>query len=71
MVQDIHQEMAECSSAGAHLKNKDVHRLMSLCIFFSEANMLPSPFFRLFDAEEFKDYEYYTDLRKFYSNGYA
>ena len=32
------------AAPGAHLKNKDVHRLMSLCIFLSEANMAPSPF---------------------------
>ena len=31
----------------------------------------PESILRLFDAEEFKDYEYYADLRKFYSNGYA
>ena len=58
------------AAPGAYLKTKDVHRLMSLCIYLSEANMAPSPFCGLFDAEEFKDYEYYADLRKFYSIGY-
>ena len=59
------------AAPGAHLKNKDVHRLMSLCIYLSEANMTPSPFCGLFNAGEFKDYEYYADLRRFYGYGYT
>ena len=59
------------AAPGAHLTEKDVHNLMSLCIFHSHAHMAPSPFCGLFNAEEFKGYEYHADLSKFYSNGYA
>ncbi|KAI0302216.1 phosphoglycerate mutase-like protein [Russula brevipes] len=56
---------------GAHLANKDVHNLMSLCVFHSQVTMSPSPFCGLFDMKEFIDYEYHADLEKFYSNGYG
>jgi hypothetical protein len=59
------------AAPGAHLSNKDVHNLMSLCIFHSQVKMAPSPFCGLFEAEEFKGYEYHADLGKFYSNGYS
>ena len=65
------RERLNAAAPGAYLNDKDVRRLMSLCIFLSEANMSPSPFCGLFDAEEFEDYEYHADLRKFYSYGYA
>jgi hypothetical protein len=65
------RERLNAAAPGAHLKNKDVRRLMSLCIYLSEADMAPSPFCGLFDAEEFKNFEYYADLRRFYSYGYA
>jgi hypothetical protein len=56
---------------GADLTNKDVHNLMSLCVFHSQVTMSPSPFCSLFDMKEFIDYEYHADLDKFYSNGYV
>jgi hypothetical protein len=59
------------AAPGARLRKKDVHNLMSLCIFLSQVDMAPSPFCGLFDAEEFNGYEYYADLSKFYSNGYV
>jgi hypothetical protein len=59
------------AAPGAHLKNKDVHHLMSLCPFHSQFKVAPSPFCALFEAEEFKGYEYHADVDKFYANGYA
>ena len=65
------RERLNTAAPGAYLKTKDVRRLMSLCIYLSEADMAPSPICGLFNAEEFEDYEYYADLRRFYSYGYA
>ncbi|KAH9966843.1 histidine phosphatase superfamily [Russula dissimulans] len=59
------------AAPGAHLNNKDVHNLMSLCAFHSQVKMAPSPFCGLFSEDEFKGYEYHGDLGKFYSNGYG
>ena len=59
------------AAPGAHLKSKDVHHLMSLCPFHSQFKMAPSPFCGLFEAGEFKGYEYHADVDKFYANGYG
>jgi len=63
-------ERLNSAAPGAHLKNKDVHNLMSLCPFHSQVTMAPSPFCGLFSEDEFSEgYEYHADLSKFYSNG--
>jgi len=59
------------AAPGAHLNNKDVHNLMSLCVFHSQVTMSRSPFCALFNMKEFIEYEYHADLDKFYSNGYG
>ncbi|KAH9981123.1 acid phosphatase [Lactifluus volemus] len=59
------------AAPGAKLHDKDTHKLMSLCAFHSQITMEPSPFCGLFTAEEFKGYEYYADVNKFYHTGYG
>jgi hypothetical protein len=57
------------AAPGAKLANKDIYHLMSLCAFHSQAIMAPSPFCGLFTTEEFRGFEYFGDVDKFYDNG--
>ncbi|KAI0306401.1 acid phosphatase [Multifurca ochricompacta] len=59
------------AAPGADLTDEDTHNLMSLCAFHSQVTMAPSPFCGLFTWEDFKGYEYFGDLDKFYGNGYG
>lgn len=57
------------AAPGAKLKDKDTYNLMSLCAFHSQAIMAPSPFCWLFTLPEFRSFEYFGDVDKFYNNG--
>ncbi|KAH9050588.1 phytase [Lactarius hengduanensis] len=59
------------AAPGANLSNKDTYNLMSLCAFHSQATMTPSPFCGLFTSEEFRGFEYFGDVDKFYDNGHG
>ncbi|KAK7059648.1 histidine phosphatase superfamily [Favolaschia claudopus] len=66
---------------GADLANEDIHGLMMLCAFhtvasvtydYEEGDPLPfSPFCSLFTESEFKDFQYSSDIDKYYSTGYG
>lgn len=56
---------------GACLLADDVVSLMSLCAFESVALEKLSPWCQLFDEKEFAQYEYYSDLEKYYNRGYG
>ncbi len=57
------------AAPGANLTDEDTNNLMSLCAFHSQAIMAPSPFCGLFTSEEFRGFEYFGDVDKFYDNG--
>jgi len=57
------------AAPGAGLADEDTYNLMSLCAFHSQATMAPSPFCGLFAREEFRSFEYFGDVDKFYKNG--
>lgn len=54
---------------GAKLKKKDIVNLMTPCPFDTVAHEAPSPWCDLFTPKEWASYEYYGDLRDYYSNG--
>ncbi|CAE6454714.1 unnamed protein product [Rhizoctonia solani] len=57
---------------GANLVDKDTVNLMSLCGFDTAAkDGVPSPWCNVFKNDEWKSYEYYTDIEKFYSSSYG
>ncbi|KAI0063433.1 phosphoglycerate mutase-like protein [Artomyces pyxidatus] len=56
---------------GADLTHKDAHHLMTMCPFHTQVEQLASPFCALFTNHEFKAYEYFADVNKFYGNGYG
>ncbi|KAF8606065.1 phosphoglycerate mutase-like protein [Ceratobasidium sp. AG-I] len=57
---------------GANLTNDDIPNLMSLCGFDTAyRNGSASPWCYVFSKSEWKDYEYYHDLEKYYSNSYG
>lgn len=62
-------ERLNSAAPGAKLTHKDTYNLMSLCAFHSQATMAPSPFCGLFTSEEFRGFEYFGDVDKFYDNG--
>lgn len=57
------------SAPGAQLDASDIPSLMSLCAFETLAERSWSPFCDLFTSSEFDQYEYYSDLDKFYGTG--
>ncbi|KAI9446252.1 phytase [Lactarius indigo] len=59
------------AAPGADLTDKDTYNLMSLCAFHSQAIKGPSPFCGLFTLEEFRGFEYFGDVDKFYDNGHG
>ncbi|KIP09825.1 hypothetical protein PHLGIDRAFT_22644 [Phlebiopsis gigantea 11061_1 CR5-6] len=61
------QKMAK----GAHLEDEDVKRLLDLCIFETIANAPKSAFCDLFEYQEWKDWEYWGDVEKYYKTGYG
>lgn len=54
---------------GANLLASDVVSLISLCAFESVALERLSEWCQLFDGKEFAQYEYYSDLEKYYNRG--
>jgi len=56
---------------GANLTASDISSLIPLCAFETLATMSPSPFCDLFTSSEFAQYEYYSDLDKYYKTGCA
>ncbi|KAJ3540298.1 hypothetical protein NMY22_g4362 [Coprinellus aureogranulatus] len=56
---------------GANLLPIDVISLMSLCAFESVAMEKLSLWCQLFGEEEFSQYEYYSDIEKYYNRGYG
>ena len=63
------KERLNAAAPGAKLTNENTYHLMSLCAFHSLAIMAPSPFCGLFTEEEFRGFEYFGDVSKFYDNG--
>ncbi|KAG8684231.1 hypothetical protein FRC11_012430 [Ceratobasidium sp. 423] len=57
---------------GANLTDRDVFSLMNLCGFDSAAkNGTASPWCGVFSMDEWKSYEYYHDLEKYWSKSYG
>ncbi|CAE6441626.1 unnamed protein product [Rhizoctonia solani] len=57
---------------GANLTDRDVFSLMNLCGFDSAAkNGAASPWCGAFSLDEWKSYEYYHDLEKYWSKSYG
>ncbi|KAI0312379.1 acid phosphatase [Amylostereum chailletii] len=56
---------------GANLTDDDVVNIMNMCPFHAIVTEAPSPFCDLFAHEEFKSYEYYNDVDKYYGTGYG
>ncbi|KEP49980.1 histidine acid phosphatase [Rhizoctonia solani 123E] len=57
---------------GANLTDRDVFSLMNLCGFDSAAkNGTASPWCGVFSMDEWKGYEYYHDLEKYWSKSYG
>ncbi|KAF5333502.1 hypothetical protein D9611_002520 [Ephemerocybe angulata] len=56
---------------GANITTSDVPSLLSLCAFESVALEKISSWCSLFTTKEFLQYEYYSDLEKFYGRGYG
>ncbi|KAF8328232.1 acid phosphatase [Cantharellus anzutake] len=61
------QEMAPTAELGG----EDVINLFQMCAFDSVASMKYSPFCRIFEPEEFDQFEYYEDVSKYYYTGYG
>ena len=55
---------------GANLTASDISNLIPLCAFETVAKGTLSPFCPLFTAAEFAQYEYWSDLDKYYGTGY-
>jgi hypothetical protein len=56
---------------GANLLPADIVSLMSLCAFESIALERMSSWCGVFTGKEFGQYEYYSDVEKYYNRGYA
>jgi hypothetical protein len=54
---------------GSTLVDEDVPELMSLCSYESLYHYATTPWCDVFDEKQWQDYEYYTDLEKFYGTG--
>jgi hypothetical protein len=54
---------------GANLATADIPNLIPLCAFESVGNNTTSPFCALFTPDEFAQFEYYSDLDKYYGTG--
>ena len=58
-------------ASGANLLPADIVSLMSLCAFESIALEKMSSWCEVFTGKEFVQYEYYSDVEKYYNRGYA
>ncbi|KAH9849480.1 acid phosphatase [Lenzites betulinus] len=56
---------------GAALTNTDVFGLLAMCPFESVALETMSPFCSMFSQDDFRAFEYYGDLEKYYRTGYG
>lgn len=59
------------AAPGANMTEADIPYLMSMCPFETVAEGKLSRFCSLFTKDEFKAFEYYGDLNKFYGFGYV
>lgn len=59
------------NAPGARLTAFDIPNLLSLCAFESLAKRSRSPFCDLFTSSEFDQFEYFSDLDKFYGTGWV
>ena len=57
------------SAPGANLTDDDTVNIMNMCPFHSIVIDGPSPFCDLFTDDEWKSYEYYNDVDKYYGTG--
>ncbi|KAI0802034.1 histidine phosphatase superfamily [Irpex lacteus] len=55
----------------ANITEQDVHNLMALCPFESLGLEKRSPFCGLFSEQEFREFEYFGDVEKYYKTGYG
>lgn len=53
----------------ANITELDVHNLMALCPFESLGLGKKSPFCGLFSEKEFREFEYFGDVEKYYKTG--
>ncbi|KAI0642835.1 acid phosphatase [Trametes meyenii] len=56
---------------GATLNDTDVYALLAMCPFESVAAEALSPFCAMFTEDDFRAFEYYGDLEKYYRTGYG
>ena len=56
---------------GSNLTGQDISNLIPLCAFETAAKNSLSPFCGIFTHEEFAQYEYWSDLDKYYGTGYV
>ncbi|KAI0823286.1 acid phosphatase [Trametes gibbosa] len=56
---------------GVELTNTDVFGLLAMCPFESVALETMSPFCSMFTQDDFRAFEYYGDLEKYYRTGYG
>ncbi|KAI0671267.1 acid phosphatase [Trametes maxima] len=56
---------------GATLNDTDVYALLAMCPFESVAVEALSPFCAMFTEDDFRAFEYYGDLEKYYRTGYG
>lgn len=54
---------------GSTLANADIPNLIALCAFDTLYKLTQSPWCSLFTSEDYRDYEYYGALDKYYNTG--
>ncbi|RDX44136.1 acid phosphatase [Lentinus brumalis] len=59
------------AAPGANLNATHVFHLLAMCPFESVAKETMSPFCAMFTEDDFRAFEYYGDLEKYYKTGYA
>ena len=59
------------NAPGAQLTPPNIPSLISLCAFDSLVKLSWSPFCGIFTSSEFNQFEYFSDLDKFYGTGYT
>ncbi|TFK33287.1 histidine phosphatase superfamily [Crucibulum laeve] len=64
-------ERLNAKAPGANLTFDDVYSLMTLCPFETVATEKLSRFCDLFSRDEFRQFEYFGDLDKYYNTGYG
>ncbi|OBZ71577.1 3-phytase A [Grifola frondosa] len=59
------------AAPGANLTDMDVYYLLAMCPFETVAKETASPFCDLFTKNDFRAFEYFGDLEKYYKTGYG